>query len=187
MLRQDPDVIMVGEIRDEETAGLATNIALTGHLLLSTLHTNDAPTALPRLLDMRVEPYLLASTVSLVIAQRLVRTICSECKEGRPLTQAEKGSLAEVIPAYAVPLTAMSYAGTGCTACGGSGYRGRTGIFEVLSMTPPLREAILRKASLEELRGIALASGMIPMMRDGFEKALAGTTTIEEVLRMRYE
>ncbi|MEJ0053384.1 MAG: GspE/PulE family protein [bacterium] len=186
MLRQDPDVIMVGEIRDIETAGMATNVALTGHLLLSTLHTNDAPTAIPRLLDMKVEPYLLASTVSLVIAQRLVRTICADCRERRELTSAERESLAHVFSPEGLPDEAASFRGRGCESCAGTGYRGRTGIFEVLAMTPELREAVLRKASLDELRELSAAAGMLPMHRDGFGKAWKGVTTIEEVVRMRH-
>jgi len=157
MLRQDPDIIMVGEIRDSVTAGLACNSALTGHLILSTLHTNDAVSALPRLLDLGIEPYLLASTVSLVIAQRLVRKVCTDCIN------------------------------MGCEHCCGTGYRGRICVAEVLGMTPVLREAMLRKASIDELRSLAISSGMIPMLEDGDTKARMGITSSEEVLRLRYE
>jgi type II secretory ATPase GspE/PulE/Tfp pilus assembly ATPase PilB-like protein len=186
MLRQDPDVLMVGEIRDTPTASIATNIALTGHLVLSTLHTNDAPSAILRLLDMRIEPYVLASTVTLVIAQRLIRTICSECKEERTLSGSERRSLAQVFDDQKLT-TASSFYGRGCAACSGSGYRGRTGVFEVCPTTPDLRDAMLRRAPAAELRAIATGGGMAPMISDGFRKALAGMTTLDEVLRVRHE
>jgi type II secretory ATPase GspE/PulE/Tfp pilus assembly ATPase PilB-like protein len=157
MLRQDPNVIMVGEIRDAETAGLAVNAALTGHLVLSTLHTADASSALVRLLDLKVEPYLIASTVSMIIAERLVRRVCSAC------------------------------AGAGCVECSGSGYRGRVGIFEVLTIDEELREAVLRKASAKELLALARKQGVQPLTTDGFEKVAAGITTREEVLRVCHE
>ena len=187
MLRQDPNVIMVGEIRDVETAGLAVNIALTGHLVLSTLHTNDAPTTLPRLLDMRVEPYLIASTVNIAIGQRLVRRICEHCKEQYTMSDAESASLCDVIPADLLKKHRIFYRGRGCDNCGNSGYRGRQGLHEVLEVDLAVREAILRKASSDELRTIALKNGMVPMIVDGFHKAVKGVTTIEEILRMRYE
>ena len=167
ILRQDPNIIMVGEIRDVETAGLAVNTALTGHLLLSTLHTNDAPTTLPRLLDMKVEPYLIASTVNLVISQRLVRRICEGCKRVHEITEAEAASL--------------------CEACALTGYQGRVGIHEVVEITAPLREAILRKASAREFRTLAIEQGMVPILVDGFAKAAYGVTSLKEILRMRYD
>lgn len=187
MLRQDPNIIMVGEIRDQETAGLAVNTALTGHLVLSTLHTNDAPTTLPRLLDMKVEPYLIASTVNIAIGQRLVRRICEHCKEERPLSDAEAKSLSEVIPGMRFKPNAVFYTGKGCEKCGGTGYHGRAGIHEVMEIDTAIMEAILRKASASELRKIAIERGMVPMVVDGFAKAEAGVTTVEEVLRMRHE
>ena len=187
MLRQDPNIIMVGEIRDVETARLAVNTALTGHLVLSTLHTNDAPTTLPRLLDMKVEPYLIASTVNVAISQRLLRKICSTCKVGRPITPAEIKSLSEIMPAELLGEHAVFYEGKGCEACGNSGYHGRAGVHEVIVVDAPIRDAILRKASATELREIAIKHGMRPIIVDGFYKAAAGITTIEEVLRMRYE
>ena len=186
MLRQDPNVIMVGEIRDVETAGLAVNVALTGHLVLSTLHTNDAPTTLPRLLDMRVEPYLIASTVNIAIGQRLVRRICENCKEQYTMSDAESASLSDVIPADLLKKHRIFYRGRGCDKCGNTGYRGRQGLHEVLEVDLAVREAILRKASSDELRTIALKNGMVPMIVDGFCKAAQGVTTIEEILRMRY-
>ena len=187
LLRQDPNVIMVGEIRDIETAGLAVNTALTGHLVLSTLHTNDAPTTLPRLLDMKVEPYLIASTVNLAIGQRLIRRICAQCKEEQTMSEAEAASLNEIIPADLLASHRTFYRGHGCEECNGTGYKGRIGIHEVLELTTAVREAVLRKATAAELRKVALEEGMVPMTVDGFLKAAAGETTIEEVVRMRYE
>ena len=166
MLRQDPNIIMVGEIRDAETAGIAVNTALTGHLLLSTLHTNDAATTLPRLLDMGIDAYLVASTVTLAIGQRLVRKICTACKK----------NLSEGV-----------YKGAGCTACNGSGYKGRMCISEVLVVSAEIREAIVRKASAAELSSIAVAEGMVTMFDDGMKKAKAGQTTLEEVLRVTHD
>ncbi len=187
MLRQDPNIIMVGEIRDMDTAGLAVNTALTGHLVLSTLHTNDAPTTLPRLLDMKVEPYLIASTVNIAIGQRLVRKICEHCKVEKKNTDAEEKSLTEIMPAELLTGDATFYAGEGCDQCGGTGYKGRAGLHEVMVIDGHIREAILRKASAGEIREAALAQGMRSIVVDGFYKAAAGVTTIEEVLRMRYE
>jgi len=187
ILRQDPNVIMLGEIRDTETAGLAVNTSLTGHLVLSTLHTNDAPTTLPRLLDMKIEPYLIAATVTVAIGQRLVRRICKACTQGRPLTAAEAQSLSEIIPAELRRDSATFFAGTGCESCAHTGYRGRAGIHEVMEIDSDIREAIVRKDSSNDIRTIALRRGMISMIVDGFHKALQGVTTIDEVLRMRYE
>jgi len=187
-LRQDPNVIMVGEIRDAETAGLAVNTALTGHLLLSTLHTNDAPTTLPRLLDMHVEPYLIASTMNLAIGQRLIRRVCEECKRERHLTEVEARSIAEVLPRGThVEAGEIFVDGAGCDTCGGTGFRGRIGVYEVMEMNDELRNGVLRKASASEIRTIAIRFGMVPMMVDALDKAKRGLTTIGEILRMRYE
>ncbi|MES2225979.1 MAG: GspE/PulE family protein [Patescibacteria group bacterium] len=186
ILRQDPDVIMVGEIRDAETAGLAVNAALTGHLVLSTLHTNDAPTTLLRLVDMRVEPYLIASTVRLIIAQRLVRRICKECKRQRNITESERSELSQQFENGAhIPDTLSE--GSGCAACNGSGYRGRIGVYEFLVVTSPLQEALARRLSEQELRVLAISEGMGSMEMDGLQKIEEGHTTIEEVLRIRHE
>lgn len=187
LLRQDPNIIMVGEIRDIETAGIAVNTALTGHLVLSTLHTNDAPTTLPRLLDMKVEPYLIASTVNVAIGQRLVRRICTACKRPYELSSAEERSLSDIMPADLRKRHASFYEGEGCDECAGTGFSGRAGIHEVMEISQPIREGILRKASAGEIRDHAVKNGMIPMIVDGFAKAAAGITTIKEVLRMRYE
>lgn len=184
ILRQDPNVIMVGEIRDSETAGIAVNTALTGHLLLSTLHTNDAATTLPRLLDMGIEPFLVASTVNIAIAQRLVRKVCPDCKVQKTLTTVEQKSLAEVIPANLNFNYKVLHYGKGCAACNESGYRGRIGISEVLVVDNEIRDAILRKASSSELKQLARKNGMTTMIEDGCHKAEHGLTTIEEVLRV---
>jgi len=187
IVRQDPDIIMVGEIRDVETAGIAVNAALTGHLVLSTLHTNDAPTTLPRLIDMKVEPFLIASTVYLVIAQRLVRKICPKCiysyeiSRGEFLHQFPKEIGERVIgPRKKVRF----FRGKGCSACHGSGYSGRTGIFELMEMNDDLRYLVKNRATSDELRAAAIKSGMTTMLEDGLEKAFSGTTSLEEVLKV---
>jgi len=187
ILRQDPDIIMVGEIRDAETAGIAVNAALTGHLMLSSLHTNDAATTLPRLLDLKVESYLIASTVNIAIGQRLVRRICPACKQARKITDSEIKSLQGIIPREMLQCQQEFYFGRGCEKCGGTGYRGRIGIYEVLAPDVEIRRAVLVKADASEIRAIAFARGMTAMIEDGFAKAQAGITTIEEVLRMLYE
>lgn len=185
ILRQDPNIIMVGEIRDKETAGIAVNTALTGHLLLSTLHTNDAATTLPRLLDMGIEPYLVASTVNIAIGQRLVRKICDACKEQRPVTDTERARIKELAPSFTLPKTL--YYGAGCDTCAGTGYRGRLSVNEVLALDGDVREAIVGKASAGEIRNIAIKNGMTPMFIDGLSKAAKGLTTVEEVFRVIHE
>lgn len=187
ILRQDPNIIMVGEIRDGETAGIAVNTALTGHLVLSTLHTNDAATTLPRLLDMKIESYLIASTVNVAIGQRLVRKICEACKIAKQLTPAEAKSLSSVIPAAALKKAKVFYHGKGCEKCNQTGYSGRVGVHEVLVPSPAIRDAVLRKSPASEIRRLAVEEGMATLIEDGFEKAAAGITTIEEVLRTLYE
>ncbi len=187
ILRQDPNVIMVGEIRDSETAGIAINVALTGHLLFSTLHTNDPATTLPRLLDMGIESYLVASTVNVAIGQRLVRKICDDCKMPKKFSPAEMKSLTEIIPPEIFKLYKTFYYGRGCDACNNTGYRGRIAIHEVLEVDDAVRAAILNKASSTEIRNIALRNGMIAMGEDALKKASAGHTTLEEVLRISHE
>ena len=184
VLRQDPNIIMVGEIRDAETASIAVNTALTGHLLLSTLHTNDAATTLPRLLDMGIDAYLVASTINIAIGQRLVRQICSECKQKVVITKTTEQTLALVPLQTPVKKGNVFYRGAGCEACSGSGYTGRICISEVLVADQVIREAIMRKASAAELRKLAIKGGMTTMLEDGFVKARAGKTTIEEILRV---
>ena len=192
IVRQDPDIIMIGEIRDEETASIAVNSALTGHLVLSTLHTNDAPTTLPRLLDMNIESYLVASTVNIVIAQRLIRETCSNCKVSYKMTQEEKDLLLHE-PNLENLIKDLGkdkledirlYKGKGCKVCGDTGYDGRLGIFEVLEITEEIRKVILADSSAGEIRKVAKEQGMRSMMEDGVDKVLKGMTTFEEVLRV---
>jgi type II secretory ATPase GspE/PulE/Tfp pilus assembly ATPase PilB-like protein len=185
LVRQDPDIILVGEIRDGETANISVNAALTGHLVLSTLHSNDAATAIPRLLDMGVEPFLLASTLEVVIGQRLVRRVCPRCRTSVSVSGAETQKLfpeAERFFDDKKPVTL--YRGKGCEACSGTGYRGRIGIYELLPVTPAIEELILRRASSSELNETAVKEGMRLMFEDGLDKVLAGVTTIEELLRV---
>jgi type IV pilus assembly protein PilB len=187
MLRQDPDIIMVGEIRDSETARLAVNTALTGHLLLSTIHTNDAATTLLRLLDLGVEGYLVASTVNVVIAQRLVRTICKQCKQNQTVHVA---ALPAVLRQYMKAPSEQSvpvYAGRGCDVCRATGYSGRVALFEVLSITPAIRALIYRKTPAAEITRLATEQGMTSLAEDGWKKVLAGITTVEELTRVLSE
>jgi type IV pilus assembly protein PilB len=187
ILRQDPNIIMVGEIRDAETAAISINTALTGHLLLSTLHTNDAATTLPRLLDMGVDAYLVASTINIAIGQRLVRKICPGCKEQVLATSSVEKTLTPILLAKPIKKGDIFYRGKGCAACGGSGYAGRLCISEVLVADSTIRDAIMRRASAAELRKLAIEGGMTTMLEDGFAKARAGETTVEEILRVVYE
>ena len=184
ILRQDPNVIMVGEIRDQETASIAVNAALTGHKLLSTLHTTDSATTLPRLLDMGIEPFLVASTVNIAIGQRLVRMICPHCKIKKRLTDAELENLKEHLRPELVDNHRDFYYGKGCQECGDSGYYDRMGLYEVLEINDFIREAIMRRADASEIKKIAVKNGMVPILEDGFKKAVAGLTTIEEILRV---
>jgi type IV pilus assembly protein PilB len=176
MLRADPDVIMVGEIRDRETAHIAIEAALTGHLVLSTLHTRDAPSALGRLIDMGIEPFLVSSAVDCIVAQRLVRMLCTHCK--RPQTVSE-AVLAEHGLSGAEP-----YEPVGCSRCGGSGYRGRVALYEVMTVSEPIRGLILERASVDEMVAIALGEGMRRLRDDGLRKVREGATSIAEVERM---
>ncbi len=176
ILRQDPDVIMVGEIRDSETAEIAVQSALTGHLVLSTLHTNDAPSAITRLFDLGIEPFLIASALEGVIAQRLVRRICPHCKESYKPTEEELSELG-LSGEYTF------YRGRGCEHCMGTGYRGRTGIYEVLEVDEEVKKHILKTQDAVELRNFAKSKGFKSMLEDGIRKVLAGITTSEEVLR----
>lgn len=187
ILRQDPNIIMVGEIRDPETSGIAVNAALTGHLVLSTLHTNDAATTLPRLLDMGTEGYLIASTINAVIAQRLVRKICLNCKSERKITEAELKSLKNVVKSDILENASNFYFGKGCEKCGNTGYHGRVGIYEVLIPDDVIREAVLSRETSGKLKEIAAVRGMKTIIEDGFLKAASGITTVEEILRTVYE
>jgi len=184
VLRQDPDIIMVGEIRDRETAHVAINAALTGHLVLSTLHTTDAPRAVMRLVDMGIEPYLIASTLSLVVGQRLVRRVCEFCVESCSVLPAlldtlPPEALNELMHPEASPRRA-----SGCENCAGVGYHGRIGMHELLEISDTLRESIAARVSLERLQQSAKEGGMISLLQDGARKAARGITTIEEVMRV---
>lgn len=182
LLRHDPDIIMVGEIRDKETAEIAVHSALTGHLVLSTLHTNTAAGAIPRFMDMGVEDFLLASTINVVMAQRLVRKICVSCViKYVPEIQIRKKLAKEL----GVSLDNQKfYRGKGCERCGGKGYKGRVGIFEVLPVTAKIRALIVEKSTSDELEKVAVSEGMITMLQDGLDKISSGLTTIEEVVRV---
>jgi general secretion pathway protein E len=177
ILRQDPDVIMIGEIRDLETAEIAIQASLTGHLVFSTLHTNDAPSALTRLVDMGIEPYLLSSSVVGVVAQRLVRLICPHCKEVYDAPSAELQELG-------LHEDSKLYHGAGCSECFGSGYKGRCGIYELMMVTNPVKRQLLKSADAVELRRVALAHGMTPLRTEGAELVRQGLTTVAEILRV---
>ncbi len=189
-LRQDPNIILVGEIRDQETAELAIQASLTGHLVFSTLHTNDAAGALPRLLDMGAEPYLLASSMSAIVAQRVVRRIHDKCKTPYQPEQQVVESIKNVLgPLYKEPQQGpvQLYKGEGDAECGNSGYHGRVGIFEVLPVSERISRLILERQSAAEIEKAAKEEGMITLKQDGYQKVLDGTTTIEEVLRTAEE
>lgn len=190
ILRQDPNIVFVGEIRDGETAGIAVNAALTGHLVLSTLHTNDAATALPRLTDMNIEPFLVASSVNLIIAQRLIRKICVNCRTSVMITEAElKKSLPEeIIRKHYIPTgpnrEIRMYKGKGCKICHNTGYAGRVGIYEVLVISKLIKRLITEKKDSDLITEAAKKEGMTTMLDDGLQKVSQGITTLEEVLRV---
>jgi len=181
-LRQDPDVMMIGEIRDLETAQIAVQAALTGHVILSTLHTNDAASAITRLLDMGVEDYLLTSTINGVAAQRLVRTLCRHCRE--PYTPVPELVAKLRLDALAGGKPIVLHRAVGCEQCNHTGYKGRASIAEVLAMSDAIRQTILKSADAGGIQALALAEGMQTMNVNGLKKALAGITTIEEVIRV---
>ena len=206
LLRQDPDIIMVGEIRDKETMEMAIQAAMTGHLVLSTLHTNSAAGTLPRLIDMGAEPFLVASTVNVIIAQRLIRKLCNECKKEYKWAKKELENLnssydmkaiLEVIKKNEATKNIVKekdgweditfYKSVGCSQCGGQGYRGRNGIFEVLEADEEIRKMISQNESAEALEKKAKEKGMLSMIEDGFQKAILGITSIEEILRVTKE
>jgi general secretion pathway protein E len=181
ILRQDPDVIMIGEIRDLETAQIAVQASLTGHLVLATLHTNDAASSVTRLIDMGVEPFLLASSLLGVLGQRLVRKLCPVCRQ--PHEPSDKESTALGQPALNGPL----YSAVGCPGCNFTGYRGRTGIYELLTVDEPLRRMIHDGVGEQDLRAYGMAHGMVSMRQDGMRWVRAGDTALEEVLRVTRE
>lgn len=179
-LRQDPNVILVGEIRDAETAAIAVKAALTGHLVLSTLHTNDAPSTVSRLINMGVEPFLVASSINLVCAQRLVRRICDKCRDVdrlAPEALLEAGFAPEALSSV------VAYRGRGCQTCGGTGYKGRVGLFEVMASSETLRHLILEGAPVSELRRQAMAEGMVTLRQSGLQKVREGLTSMDDVIR----
>jgi len=184
MLRHDPDVMMVGEIRDSETAKVAVQVALTGHLVLSSLHTNDAASAVDRLRNMGVEPYLIASTLECIVAQRLVRLVCHHCRDLKDISTQVPNGIADL---NGDMLPRKVYVSVGCVECNFTGYMGRTGLFEIMVVSDTLREAVLKKAPVTSLKKLALESGMRTLRQDGIDKVKQGLTTIEEVLRVTQE
>jgi type II secretory ATPase GspE/PulE/Tfp pilus assembly ATPase PilB-like protein len=192
VLRQDPNIIMVGEIRDGETANMATQAALTGHLVLSTLHTNDAAGAIPRLTNMGIEPFLITSALNVAIGQRLVRKICPHCRKEVTLPPGFRNEIESDLAVIAklnqedltrLPKEMKFYQGMGCDQCGGKGYQGRLGIYEVLTMSETIEELTLRRAPTAEIQSQAQKEGMLTMYQDGLIKVVNGTTTLDEVLR----
>jgi type IV pilus assembly protein PilB len=179
-LRQDPNIIMIGEIRDLETGGIAIKAALTGHLVLSTLHTNDAPSTITRMIDMGIEAFNVASAVNLVVAQRLVRRICRDCKEPHVYSDVELSALGDNL----TEIKKIQFMkGVGCETCSHTGYKGRAGLYEVMALSPELRRLILRGGSVAEMRDQAVADGMLTLRMDGIKKIERGVTTLEEVIK----
>lgn len=193
ILRQDPDVIMVGEIRDKETASIAIHSALTGHLVLSTLHTNSAAGAIPRMIDMGIEPFLITSSLNAVIAQRLTRKLCNKCRKPAELTQDTIKTIQEEIQAMPEPYrktisqNLTFYSAQGCDQCNNSGYKGRIGIYEIFDLIPEIAQIISKQTSTDQLEKVARENGMLSMKQDGLLKAMSGLTTIEEVWRVTKE
>jgi len=180
ILRQDPDIILVGEIRDLPTAQMSVQSSLTGHLVFSTLHTNDAPSTITRLIDMDIEPYLISSTLEAIVSQRLIRVICEHCREEY---QPSKEELESISLNLEEAKKLKFYRGRGCEACSNIGYSGRNGIFEILIINDEIRKLIIEKASALEIRNVALSSGMKSLREDGLDKVNRGITTVAEVVR----
>ncbi|MEY4723813.1 MAG: hypothetical protein RLZZ324_1326, partial [Candidatus Parcubacteria bacterium] len=202
LLRQDPNIILVGEIRDEETAGIAVQAAMTGHLVMGTLHTNDAPTAVPRLVDMKVPPFLIAFTGNIIVAQRLVRKVCPNCTRSYKMPPHALEQLRESMNVDEIWRTlqkndivdktqkvedTMFWRGSGCSQCNNEGYKGRMGIYEILEFTQPIIEIINAGGTADAIKKKAVEEGMMSMTEDGFAKAIKGVTTIEEILRVTKE
>ncbi len=200
ILRQDPDIVFVGEIRDTETASIAIKAAMTGHLVLSTIHTNDAASTIPRLMDMEAEPFLVASGLNLVIAQRLVRKICEHCRTSYEVSLnelsvdtsvgaliADKNINSVLSKYFDLKKKTTLYKGQGCSICRNTGYLGRVGVFEVLDVTPEIRNLIISRSSAEAIKQEAVRLGMKTMLEDGLSKVINGITTLEEVLRATKE
>lgn len=184
IVRQDPDIVLVGEIRDTETAEIAVNAALTGHLMLSTFHANDAATAVPRLLNMGIEPFLLASTLELIVAQRLVRRICMHCRHSIAVPQAELEKKFKQADVFFSEKTVTLYEGKGCDTCNHTGFIGRIGIFEFITVTPEVKSLILSNPASNQVWELARKNGARSMFEDGIDKVKNGTTTIDELLRV---
>jgi type II secretory ATPase GspE/PulE/Tfp pilus assembly ATPase PilB-like protein len=189
ILRQDPNIIMVGEIRDEDTADIAVHAALTGHLVLSTLHTNDAPTSVPRLMDMKVQQFLVSAVVNMALAQRLVRNICQDCIESytpaKEVVSMIQEQLESIEGESQMEVPKVFYRGAGCKVCGNTGYKGRGGIFEIFEIDDAMRDVInAPNFSLDKLVTQARKQGMVTMFEDGLRKAAVGVTTIEEIIRV---
>lgn len=182
VLRQDPNIIMVGEIRDSETAGMATHAALTGHLVLSTLHTNDAAGALPRLINMGIEPFLITSSINVIIAQRLVRKVCPKCKREAKIPEQMMIEIEKELAKFNLPKPLKFYEGAGCSQCN-QGFSGRIGIYEILAMTDKIEEISLKRRPTSEIQAAATSEGMVTLKQDGLMKAIKGLTTVSEILR----
>jgi type IV pilus assembly protein PilB len=182
LLRQDPDIIMVGEIRDEETARTAIQAALTGHLVFSTLHTNDATSAITRRVNMGVEPYLISAALNVVLAQRLVRRVCSKCRQPYEPPRTLRKALERMEAGIET-----FYRGAGCRRCRNTGFSGRIGVHEIMLLDDELRDAIVADTSVGRLRQLAMRHGMITLRHDGFRKVREGVTTIDEVIRVAGE
>jgi len=179
IVRSDPDVIMIGEIRDRETAQIAVESALTGHLVLSTLHTNDAPSAMTRLTDMGIEPFLSASAIDCVVSQRLARLLCSNCKEPVTLTVEQLGN-----SDFKVDGDIQAYEAHGCPRCANSGYKGRIGLYEAMLVSQEIRALVIERAPADAIRAVAVEQGMVKLAEDGLDKVRQGLTTIEEIARV---
>jgi general secretion pathway protein E len=183
LMRQDPDIIMVGEIRDLETADMAIQAALTGHLVLSTLHTNDAPSAITRLIDLGVPPYLLSATIIGVMAQRLVRTLCPHCKQPSGLRAEDEQAWNALVSPWKSNMPTQLYRPVGCLECRMTGYAGRIGIYEIMPMTQEMKKLVATRAELSKLREQATRDGMKPLRIAGARKVAAGVTTIQEIIK----
>jgi type IV pilus assembly protein PilB len=184
-LRQDPNIILVGEIRDDETAQIAINAALTGHLLFSTVHANDGESTLPRLLNMDIDPFLLSTTLQLIVAQRLVRKICSACVYTYTVNRTElEETVGESLERFFSEESITLYRGKGCSNCGFTGYKGRSGIYQLIEMSEELRELVLHKPTSDIIAKVARKQGAMSLFEDGIEKVKIGVTTLDEVMRV---
>ncbi|HZZ99676.1 MAG TPA: ATPase, T2SS/T4P/T4SS family, partial [Candidatus Paceibacterota bacterium] len=188
IVRQDPDVVLVGEIRDNETAEIALNAALTGHLVLSTIHTNDAAGTIPRLIDLKVNPQVIAPAIHMAMAQRLVRKLCPKCKKSVEIPEADRQAIdKELSPLRAkmsIPEIGQAWGPGGCDECNGTGYKGRVGVFEAFTVTKELEQMILSSPSISAIQELVVSQGMVTMHQDAYLKLLEGTTSLEEIKRI---